>query len=61
MSDKGERNMLARANYRGFHVQSNVVSDPPTLRSVMEAEAEVLKAFTSDTFSFEVGQGVRGR
>lgn len=39
MSDKGERNMLARANYQGFHV-GNVLSDPPTLQNVMEAEVK---------------------
>lgn len=39
MSDKGERNMLARANYQGFHV-GYVLSDPPTLQNVMEAEAK---------------------
>lgn len=39
MSDKGERNMLAWANYQGFHV-GNVLSDPPTLQNVMEAEAK---------------------
>lgn len=39
MSDKRERNMLARANYRGFHV-GNVLSDPPTPQNVMEAEAK---------------------
>lgn len=38
-SDEGERNMLARANYQGFHV-GNVLSDPPTLWNVMEAEAK---------------------
>ena len=39
MSDKGERNMLDRANYQRFHV-GNVLSDPPTLQNVMEAEAK---------------------
>ena len=40
VSDKGGgRNMLARANYHGFHVVS-VLSDPPTLQNVMEAEAK---------------------
>lgn len=47
--------MLARAKYHSFHA-GNIVSDPPTLQRVMEAE--VLKAFTSDVFSFERGQGV---
>lgn len=31
--------MLAQANYHGFHVD-NVLSDPPTLQNVMEAEAK---------------------
>lgn len=31
--------MLARANYHGFHV-GKLLSDPPTLQNVMEAEAK---------------------
>lgn len=39
MSDNRERNTVAWANYQGFHV-GNVLSDPPALRNVMEAEAK---------------------
>lgn len=49
--------MLAQANYQGFHV-GNVLSDPPTLWNVMEAEAKRPGAFTSDVFSSDIGQGV---
>lgn len=39
VSHKGEGNMLAWANYNGFHVAS-VISDPPSPQGLMETEAE---------------------
>lgn len=57
VSHKGERNMLAWANYRGFHV-ANVLSDPPSPQSLMETGDRALRAFTSDMVSSDKEQGV---